>query len=212
MLSSEFSVPSSKFWGRCLGRGDAVAHVFISYTRSDRMFVETLKGELRSVDLKIWVDTENLRAGEDWREGIDDAIKNALLFIVVMTPEAKASEYVTYEWSFAMGLGITIMPIILKPTNLHHQLERLQYFDFTDRDNLPWRNFLYQVREIIKEYTSVKPIFEKASVEDLAHMIRTLNDPNTDEKSKQNVAKLLERIDHPLAVQAVLKWRRQQGE
>jgi len=176
------------------------------------MFVEMLKNELKSIDLKVWVDTENLRAGADWREGIDEAIKSALLFMVVMTPEAKASEYVTYEWSFAMGLGITIIPIILKPTNLHYHLERLQHFDFTDRNNFPWRNLLHQVREIIKEYTSVKPIFEKASVEDLAQMIRTLNDPLTDEKSKQNVAKMLERIDHPMALQALLKWRRQQGE
>lgn len=189
-----------------------MAHVFISYARKDRLFVETLKGELRSIDLKVWVDTENLRAGEDWREGIDEAIKSSLLFIIVMTPEAKASEYVTYEWSFAMGLGITIIPIILKPTNLHYHLERLQHFDFTDHGNFPWKRFLYQVHELIKEYTRVKPIFEKASIEDLALLIRNLNDPSTDEASQRNIIKLLERIDHPMATQAILKWRRQQGE
>jgi hypothetical protein len=31
-----------------------------------------------------------------------------------MTPDAKASEYVTYEWAFAWGAGVRVIPIMYK--------------------------------------------------------------------------------------------------
>ena len=42
---------------------------------------------------------------------IDLSIKNAFALIVIMTPEAKASEYVTYEWAFAWGVVVKVIPV-----------------------------------------------------------------------------------------------------
>jgi hypothetical protein len=55
---------------------------------------------LEKEGIKGWIDTERLRAGEDWRKEIDDTIKESLALVVIMTPEARKSEYVTYEWAF----------------------------------------------------------------------------------------------------------------
>ena len=46
-----------------------------------------------------------LRPGSDWRQEIDRAIRDSFVLIVVVSPDSKASEYVTYEWAFALGLG-----------------------------------------------------------------------------------------------------------
>jgi TIR domain len=77
---------------------------------------------------------------------IDLAIKNACALVAIMTPEAKSSEYVTYEWAFAWGAGIRVIPVILRQTLLHPRLEALQYLDFTNTNPRPWARLLDEVR------------------------------------------------------------------
>jgi hypothetical protein len=55
-----------------------------------------------------------------------------------MTPDARISEYVTYEWAFAWGYGKKVIPIMLRQTTLHPRLATLQYLDFTNRIARPW--------------------------------------------------------------------------
>src|SRR6266567_3712535 len=96
--------------------------VFISYMHEDLDFAENVIRRLERAGFSTWAD-ERLRAGEDWRTMIDLAIKNSFALIVVMTPEAKASEYVTYEWAFAWGMSIRVIPLMLRKTALHPRLE-----------------------------------------------------------------------------------------
>src|SRR2546428_9488081 len=104
-------------------------HVFISYQHNDGDFAENLISRIEKVGLETWVDNDHLQAGEDWRTEIDQAIKDAFALIVIMTPEARSSEYVTYEWAFAWGAGVKVIPILYKETKLHPRLEALQYLN-----------------------------------------------------------------------------------
>src|SRR5260370_12436895 len=124
-------------------------HVFISYKRIeyDSTFAEVMIHHIEKADFDTWIDGQ-LIVGEEWRLGIDDAIKNAFALIVIMTPEAKASEYVTYEWAFALGIGIKVIPVLLKHTPLHPRLEALQYIDFTDHNNRPWNKLITTLKNI----------------------------------------------------------------
>ena len=65
---------------------------------------------------------------------------------LLMTPEAKSSEYVTYEWAFAWGVGIKVIPIMLRATQLHPRLEALQYLDFTNAKSRPWDRLIEEMR------------------------------------------------------------------
>ena len=112
--------------------------VFISYQHKDAEFAENLMHRIKDAGFDSWVDSENLRAGEDWQAGIDQAIKDALALIVIMSPDAQASEYVTYEWSFAWGAGLKVIPVMYKLTQLHPRLKTLQYLDFTNFSTRPW--------------------------------------------------------------------------
>ena len=96
-----------------------------------------------------WIDTDRLDAGVDWRQEIDESIKTALAVIAIMSPEARASEYVTYEWAFAWGTGKRIIPIMLRETSLHPRLATLQYLDFTNRNARPWPK-LYDTLRVIR--------------------------------------------------------------
>lgn len=123
--------------------------VFISHDHDDADFAELLKLQLEKNGIESWLDTERLKIGQDWREEIDDGIANSLAVIAIMTPEARKSEYVTYEWAFAWGKGIKIFPIMLKQTPLHPRLESLQYLDFTKRTSRPYDALITSIKELM---------------------------------------------------------------
>jgi len=134
-----------------------MSHIFVSYNQDDSDFVEILRNKLVQEGFKVWIDTDGLRGGEEWRKSIDQAIKEAFALIVVITPEAKASEYVTYEWAFAAGAEIKVIPLLLKRTSLHPRLESLQYLDFTHRQNRPWDKLF----PVLSEADASQPEVEK---------------------------------------------------
>jgi hypothetical protein len=136
-----------------------MSHIFISYNQVDSDFSEILENTLKKSNFKVWTDVSGLRGGEDWRKGIDEAIKKAFALIVVITPDSKASEYVTYEWAFAWGAGVKVIPLLLKPTQLHPRLDSLQYLDFTNHRARPWNSLI----ELLREAESVEPIPEKVT-------------------------------------------------
>ena len=128
-----------------LREAENMQHVFISYRHEDIDFAENVISRLEREGFTTWADSE-IGAGEEWRTSIDLAIKNSFALIVIMTPRAKASEYVTYEWAFAWGVGIRVIPIMLTPTDLHPRLEALQYLDFTSAKSRPWDRLIEEVK------------------------------------------------------------------
>jgi len=123
--------------------------IFISHDHEDADFAELLKLRLEKNSIIGWIDSERLKIGQDWREEIDESISNSLAVIAIMTPDARKSEYVTYEWAFAWGKGIKVFPIMLKQTQLHPRLESLQYIDFTNRSARPWDKLIESIRELL---------------------------------------------------------------
>jgi len=124
--------------------------VFISHDHDDADFAELLKLKLEKSNIISWIDSERLKIGQDWREEIDQGIENSIAVIVIMTPDSRKSEYVTYEWAFAWGKKKKIFPVMLKQTQLHPRLESLQYLDFTNRTNRPWDKLIDSINEIMK--------------------------------------------------------------
>jgi len=110
--------------------------VFISYKCEDLELAKLVESRLEVEDFKVWMDGE-IHAGTEWRKEIDKEIKKSIALIVIMTPAAKESEYVTYEWAFACGAGIRVIPLMFESVKLHPRLEVLQYRDFRN-DDLPW--------------------------------------------------------------------------
>src|SRR5260370_42505702 len=121
-------------------------HIFISYYHDDNDFAEGLINRIEKAGFETWVDNDRLDAGEDWRAEIDQAIKNACALKVIMTPESRSSEYVTYEWAFAWGAGVKVIPVLYKDTSLHPRLDRLQYLNFSSHTARPWEALMTALR------------------------------------------------------------------
>jgi hypothetical protein len=123
--------------------------IFISYAREDALFAKVVRGRLAEEGFATWLDLDRLRAGEDWSDEIDLAIRDSLALIALITPEAGASAYFAYEWAFAAGAGVKVIPLLLRPTvDLHPRLRSRQHFDFTDRAALPWLPLIEELRRV----------------------------------------------------------------
>jgi HEAT repeat protein len=127
-----------------------MAHVFISYKHDDEDFVfDSLKPKIVKEGFEIWIDEERLRAGEDWREEIDQAIRDSFAVVVLITPASIESQYVTYEWSFALGIGRKVIPLLFKaPQKVHPRLAGRQLLDFTKRRSRPWAKLFNRLNEL----------------------------------------------------------------
>jgi SAM-dependent methyltransferase len=68
-----------------------------------------------------------------------------------MSPAAKESAYVTYEWSFALGAGIPVIPVIYRSTELHQRLETLQHIDFVRAR--PWEQLIRDLKSYAQTYS-----------------------------------------------------------
>jgi HEAT repeat protein len=117
-----------------------MTHVFVSYTHEDEDFVADLVHHVEGAGIAVWVGGPKWRAGEDWHEEVDQAIRDAFALILVLTPEAVSSEYVAYEWALAMGLGKSLIPVLLRDAGLHPRLTRIPALDF--REARPWDDLI----------------------------------------------------------------------
>ncbi len=179
-----------------------MVHIFISYSHEDSDFAEILKGKLEEKKFEVWTDESRLTAGEDWREGIDQAIREALALIVVMTPTAKASEYVTYEWAFAWGVGVKVIPILLKSTAQHPRLEALQFLDFMHSPARPWGKLINLIIELSKT-GNPKPIRTSKGVPAIIQKATAMLD-SLNEGDRRGGIDILAQSTHPIAREVLI--------
>lgn len=178
-------------------------HVFVSYKHEEQDFVEMLIRQLEAAGFPVWIDTEQLRAGENWREQINFAIQDSFALILVISPDAKRSEYVTYEWAFAQGAGIKVIPLLLKPTDkLHPQLDMLQYLDFTDRARPPWDKLLRRLWELQGEQQPHSVVVARDAPAAVKSAVVALDSHNAEER--RSALKSLAQMNHPTAYAALV--------
>jgi hypothetical protein len=104
--------------------------VFISYAHQDKTFIKKLTGELENQGMKVWWDFDSLKGGQDWQKEIERGIKQSDFFLVALTPDAIASEWVGNEITYASQAQKTIIPLHLKKCEVPIGLIKKQYIDF----------------------------------------------------------------------------------
>jgi hypothetical protein len=135
-----------------------MAQVFVSYKHENISddFIKHLRQKLEEAGFDVWIDSILLLPGEDWKKEIDNAIKASIALIVIMTPEARKSEYVTYEWAFAAGREIPVIPIILQKMELHPRLNDIQFVDFSnawsDGIQINWDKIVTKLKLEVDKY------------------------------------------------------------
>jgi hypothetical protein len=121
--------------------------VFISYSEDDIFFVDLIRTKFEKEQIPVWVDQTNIKPGSDWSDEIQFAIGDSKVMLVILSPSSYGSTYITYEWSFALGKNICVIPILfgLDESLIHPRLSKLQYLSFT-KANRPWGELINQIR------------------------------------------------------------------
>jgi hypothetical protein len=86
--------------------------VFISYSRKDKTFVETLDQTFREFHRDPWIDWDDIQTGEDWWQSICRGIEAADAFIFVLSPDSVASEVCRREIDYAVQCHKRCFPVV----------------------------------------------------------------------------------------------------
>lgn len=74
-----------------------MGHVFISYSRKDQLFVDSIANKLEATGLDIWIDRHDIKPGYEWRGQIVKAIETADSFTLMVSPHSMDSKFVRQE-------------------------------------------------------------------------------------------------------------------
>jgi len=121
--------------------------VFISYSRKDVDIAKQLAQDLEKADLEVWWDISDLKGGDAWIRTIQAALKASKYCVVLLSPEAVESEWVEKEYTFAMGLGLKIIPILHKNCEVPLALANIQYIDVRGKK---YKRGLQELFEILR--------------------------------------------------------------
>jgi len=109
--------------------------VFVSYTSSDRPFVEELTDFLRTARVTVWVDFLEIRVGDSIVDKVASALQTIDILIIVLSKTSVASRWVREElnaafFSMMAGSEIRVCPVLIEECNIPVFLRQRRYADF----------------------------------------------------------------------------------
>jgi hypothetical protein len=131
--------------------------VFLSYSRRNAEVMRRVRADLRAAGLNVWTD-DNLQPGTpSWKVAIETAIQQSRSVVVIMSPDAKKSEWVERELNAAKTLSVPIFPILAKgdsKTAVPFMLNGYQFVDIRKEDG--YRAAMLKLTNAVKATTRRK--------------------------------------------------------
>jgi TIR domain/GAF domain len=122
-------VTAGRFKEFAEGARPGTATTFISYSRADREEASRVAEFLRRDGVSVWMD-ERQRAGKDWRQQVEEAIRASDSMTVLLSPASLVSETVEWEVGVARSFGKPVLPVLVGGTaGLPDKWGKLHYFD-----------------------------------------------------------------------------------
>ncbi len=104
--------------------------LFISYSRRELPFVDSLLDVLEDRGFKVWLDYHSLVPARPWLEQIQQGIAEAEIFLLIVSKASMSSKNVTPEWQRAIELKKRIILIIFEAVKLPPELTQYEWIDF----------------------------------------------------------------------------------
>lgn len=90
------------------------ADIFLSYCRADADVMVQVRSRLEGVGLSVWTDEDLEKGTINWQSEVERVIKEALAMVIILSPDAKNSEWLSRELSFSSMVGIPIYPLLAR--------------------------------------------------------------------------------------------------
>jgi len=119
-----------------------MSYIFISYSRRNSAFVQSLTAQLEQHHIPYWIDHRDIPHGERWQDVIQQSIKQCAAMIIVMSPESQQSEEVMIEMEIAKNANKARLPLWLEG-EIFFQLSIFNCVDVRD-GNVPADDDFYE--------------------------------------------------------------------
>lgn len=130
--------------------------IFVSYSRRDASFASQIADLLRHLAppyVDVWIDYRDIRPADRWRDEIQAALASRHLLILILSPDAVASEYVRQEYSVFLHTERPILPLYYREAALPEAISAIQYIDCRPYGRAPapeaWNALAEQVSEAV---------------------------------------------------------------
>ncbi|MGI9494181.1 MAG: toll/interleukin-1 receptor domain-containing protein, partial [Geminicoccaceae bacterium] len=201
---------------------------FFSYTHADNTntsrLVEMLHEEIQMAvarksagQIKIFLDKENIKTGDDWENVLRDHLEKADVLIPILTPNYFSRDWCRIELGHFIDKDpdddvARIFPILLIDTpknmamqrqqsdELYNAIDKKQYADWTDFETEKAGQFSKELRDAINDFatTIVNALDERLALNPddlLADRIEELRHQNVGEAARKSKPLLIELID-----------------
>lgn len=125
--------------------------VFLSYSRENSDTAHKINDALQQQGKYTWFDQENIPDATDFKEEIREGIEASDNFVFILSPASIKSPYCKEEVEYAISLNkrcVTILCREVDPNQLHPELAKIQWIDFTQNDADFAANFNQLVRTL----------------------------------------------------------------
>lgn len=109
----------------------AALRVFLSHSHKDNGWCDGFVAELKNADIDVWYDREGLSVGAKWVQTLEKELQERDIYLMVVTPDAWASQWVRDELNLALGQRKHILGVLCKPTRVSGFLSTYQLLDVT---------------------------------------------------------------------------------
>ena len=133
--------------------------VFISYSRADSDFARKLNNALQRQRKRTWFDQESIASGTDFQKEIYKGIETSTIFLFVLSPRAVKSPYCADEVQYAAKLNkrmVTVLHHPVETADLHPELAKVQWIDFTAHEGEFDANFKELLRTLDMDSAHLK--------------------------------------------------------
>ena len=147
-----------------------MAQVFTSYSRRDTETVDTVVGEMSQAGIDVWIDRQDIKAGDNWRVQIVKAIKACPAFVLMLSPSSAASDNVRKEIDLSQSSNRPIFALKLEPMELPDEISyQLAGLQFIDVKKLGFDNAVDRLVDTLKEHLeklglTVEPVTRQAEI------------------------------------------------
>ena len=134
------------------------SQVFLSYSRRDEEIMRLIAKFLRSQGIKVWVDNEKLIPGTPvWEDEVENAVRDAVAIVVILSPDSKGSEWVKREMTLADQHQKRIFPVLVRGdenTSISLRLINRQFVDLRENMESGLKSLSDALSFYISEYNS----------------------------------------------------------
>jgi len=151
--------------------------VFLSSARDDHVLAQRIGDALNQSGISVATGTTDLSPGENWMERLEETIHACDVMVVLLTPAALTSEWITAEVAAKIGhdldrRGADLIPVLGAAVDLPPALKNRAVVDLTENLDIGLQHLVAQIK--IASYADFSALSWQAFEQLVADLLRAV--------------------------------------